>query len=688
MKKRLFAVLLTAILVLSSLSAFTYAEPWIENKLNSSHQNVYAANDFSGIDSFILVNPLGLAVDVNNPYLDFSFWHFVDTSRLSDHATIYFLKPDGSTYPVTTSENVAGQHYAIITPSDWMLLDGTSYSGAAGNFVLSHSGRHQATMGSLKVQASAAPFYYEIQPRTFYERPIYEFYERDVWDVYNLPITQYFVRTVDKYYERDVFDFYQRDVWNYYERDVDEYFERPVWDIYQREAQRYLIPVFTRKINSVDGTLVTRLEYSDNTTKAVPTNGGIFKNGHTYVEVNVAEASQPGGIWYTIADSSRNNGKKTPNEYNRPILYEYNVQIIDGQLIISFPDTLAYVNVGAEIVNKAKDFSGNAPKHYAGGLSVPLPAGYGDTVLLYTHIDGLGWYERDENGDWVYRFLEWRYDNDLTVYGEYQKIDSAVGEDVLVDTIKGDWELMKSEPQEYELVDTDKGPYVLVDTIYGDYTFDYEVVGEKEFVRRHEDPYVLVNSIAGDYEIVLEDTVRTLKAGTFSSSLVLTVNGVTYPLDTSFGLPIGSYTFTISSTGNEFAPVSKTVNVGPGDNGTIVFDPISWQQADVVLPVQEFHDDGEAIEDYKDNVLADEINDFYLPEVKTDLPAVEHHKDREPINDYKDRAETRFETDRDATRHDKDVAGEDVYIEEYKYLPDIKLGNDYDAWNEWAIRID
>ena len=219
----------------------------------------------------------------------------------------------------------------------------------------------------------------------------------------------------------------------------------------QKFMQVLFRPTFKRETSSVSGTLVTRLEYDNNTAAAKPINGGTFKNGHTYVEVNVCDAKGENGVDYQIADSSFNaNGKKTPAEYNRPIEYYYNVKIDDGKITVSFDDNLISANVGAYAVasldvassgnngngnngnngngngnngngngnngngnakgnssstttvqDPDKAFPGNAPSHKKNSVTIDMPANAGKTIYLYVHIDGISWYSSD------YKFVGW-----------------------------------------------------------------------------------------------------------------------------------------------------------------------------------------------------------------------------------------------------------------------------------------
>ncbi|MDD2434702.1 MAG: hypothetical protein PHO63_00405 [Bacilli bacterium] len=629
MKKRLLLFLFVIGILMQPMVINAYS---VENKLNDSHKNVYAGSNFTSMDTFYLNNPLNITnLNLSDPTADFSFWHFIDSGKQSEYAIVTFRTEDGveKSYTITPDPKSFGQHYAVITPSSWKLLDGISYANKSGNFNLSHSGRHEATMGKIRALAYLNPFYYEVIPHKYYERTVDKFYER----------------TVDKFYERTVVDYYQRTVDEFYERKVDEYYFRDVIEYYHRYAQQYAVPVFSKKVNSIDNTLVTRLTYNNDTNKAEAINGGVFKNGHTYVEIDVNDAESEEGIWFTIADSSKNNGKKTPDKYNRPIDYKYNVRIYGNKLIISFDDDLVSASVGAYVVNNPKDFPGNAPKHYKNTAVISLPKDYKSTVYLYTHIESLNWYDNEG----AYEFVEWRMDESKTKYFDYELDRTEKGSYELYDKVEHDYDLVKTEYGDYVYVKTEYGDYKLVDTKYGDFK--------------------LVKTEYGEYELVKSSEVRNKKFVSYEGTLTLTVNGEVMPLNQDLILAPGIYTFTLSGTGNVFETVSKIVTIRTGINDDVLFDDFIYTLAD----------------DIKNPVIHEE-----------DLEATIHEENLEATIHEKDLEATRNDSDQEAKKHYKDIEGEKFWldketIKEYKELyifrPVINLGNEIDPYNIYAIRL-
>jgi hypothetical protein len=153
---------------------------------------------------------------------------------------------------------------------------------------------------------------------------------------------------------------------------------QPVWqktlqDVYQPYYIKLIRPVFQYGVAE------------DGTKTLVSQSNSAFNNGHTWVTINVAEATQS-PIRIEIADSSKQN---------RPIGYSYYVMINGDKLIVSFDDNFISANYGAYVVGNPSDFPGNAPKHPADDQSYEfdMPDTYGDFVYLYFHIDGgIRWY--------------------------------------------------------------------------------------------------------------------------------------------------------------------------------------------------------------------------------------------------------------------------------------------------------
>ena len=92
---------------------------------------------------------------------------------------------------------------------------------------------------------------------------------------------------------------------------------------------------------------------------------------------------------------------------------------------------------------------------------------------------------------------------------------------------------------------------------------------------------------------------------------------------------------------DEFEPVSKVVTILPGQNNPINFD-ILYVLDDVTL----------------DSIIH-----------QKDKDATIHQKDLEAINIYSDEVK------------------EPIYNEEYLFRDDIKLGNSFDPFGEYAVRI-
>ena len=334
--------------------------------------------------------------DLSNGAPDVAFWHFVDSgtdSGTAPIATSMTLLYTCGTFEWTAdmgfSTNGGGNNpgWVVMTPLDCTLLDGYLLP-AINQFNLSGyvkaPGYRQPTLGALTVSADAT-LSYELTTT------------QPVWQ-----------KTIQPVWQKTV---------------------QPVW---QKTIQPLDAPAYEKKVSTGGtDTLVSRLTYSGTDAKAVPSNGYVFKNGHTVVTLDMAKATSAAGQWITIADSSYNaNGKKTPSEYNRPIDYQYNVKVAGNVLTISFDGRLISASVGAyaacSLVADKKgnvdidaSFPGNAPKHYANGVSLTLPAGCAQ-VYLYTHFEGgsLTWYTTGN-----YEFVGFRWVRDDVVKDAWLRDD-------------------------------------------------------------------------------------------------------------------------------------------------------------------------------------------------------------------------------------------------------------------------
>ena len=250
-------------------------------------------------------------------------------------------------------------------------------------------------------------------------------------------------------------------------------YQKTIQPVMQETQTTTYQPTFKRTApKSVNDTLVSRLQYSDDTAKAVPTNGGTFKNGHTYVSIPAADGTS---VTVPIADSSFNaNGKKTPDQYNTPIGYSYTATVSGNNLVISFDNALISVSVGAYVVGAdavAKNngngngnnknagataivdrFPGNAPSHQklttGQTLVVPLPAAPDENgnYDVYLHIESLSWYSGP------YEFAGWQtmsvesttqqVDTKTTV----NKVDSSTTEEQVVEPFTGGLTVVVTRP--------------------------------------------------------------------------------------------------------------------------------------------------------------------------------------------------------------------------------------------------
>ena len=428
--RKLGGVLLSSVMV--AAMAFATAVP----AMAAGGQTVPlkgTGTDFSGTwqNTFTLGAPVG-----TNP----SSWHLVYTgNNVSDITYMQITFTNGYVFvwnpSMGFSTNSGGNNpgFVIIAPYDWKINLAGSYlvTNDTKNVNFNISGFHQGssdTKGAIEPALEAYQQYnlttiqpvwqQTIQPvwqKTY--QPMWQKTIQPIWQKTTEPIWQ---KTIQPVWQKTIQPVYQKTiqpVWQKTTQPVRQKTVQPVWQqtiqpVWQKTYQPYQVPTFTRPTAQVSDTLVTRLTYSNNTASAVPVNGGVFKNGHTYVAVNVAAASAPGGVWLPIADSSYNsNGKKTPDQYNKPIGVMYNVQISGGKITISFGPEVISASVGAYAVgalngNADKAFPGNAPKHSSMSYTLDMPATTtGGMIYLYVHLEGIKWYT-----SMTYQFAGWQAD--------------------------------------------------------------------------------------------------------------------------------------------------------------------------------------------------------------------------------------------------------------------------------------
>lgn len=265
------------------------------------------------------------------------FWHFINPDKLGGYANINFIDENGK---IVEFKNVLpyknNQHFGVVTDYGWKLLSAKYFPQEAPKKGATQFNLSH-TAGKLPVVPAIGSLSVNVDVTKQHEKITYQ----PVWQ--------------NKY--------------------------QPIW---QKEYQPYYAPVYAKDVSA------------DDTKTLVSLSSNAFKNGHTYVPVNVATASAEGGTWFDIADSS---------PQNRATGYKYNVKIANNKLTISFDDRLIAANVGAYVVNNPQEFPGNAPAHFGNSVTVDMPTGYGDIVYLYFHnADGLKWYTTGK-----YEFKEYRW---------------------------------------------------------------------------------------------------------------------------------------------------------------------------------------------------------------------------------------------------------------------------------------
>lgn len=239
-------------------------------------------------------------------------------------------------------------------------------------------------------------------------------------------------------------------------------------------------------------------------------------------------------------------------------------------------------------------------------------------------------------GDKVYLYVH--FANGISWYttGEYEFVewrynDTIFGDYMLVDTMYGDYVLIKTEIGEYELVNTVYGDYRLVDIVYGDYMLIETIEVERK-------------TLTDTYDVKFDLIVYNADGEPVFISKILNNSEVIIPK-----LIPGNYTVIIS--GDDIDEQIKHINVLASEIAEVNFNDIPTiigEQVDIYLDNVE-----------NDNILEDIKNDNKLEDNKTDNKLEDFKEDNQLSNIYY-----------------PDII-----------LPDVKLGNETDPYDENAIRL-
>ena len=357
--KRIFTLMISIL----SIFAFTLV-------VNAASQTIYLKGSGSNFNGSNWNNVFKMTTEVGS---DPSVWHLVytgDNVGLITGMQLTFTNGEVFTWTPSMgfSTNQGGNNpgWVIVAPYDWQIAyvnsGNNNVSGSyvttneAGNINFNISGYHKGTpgerFGSLQVAVDA---------KLTYDKVTYQ----PIWQKVVLPTWQ---KELQPVWQKTVLPIWQKEIQPVWQKTL-----QPVW---QKEIRPVYVPRYAKEVSEHKGTLVTRLDYNNNTASAKPTNGGTFGNGMTWLKVDLKNMPST-GYTYPIADSSYNaNGKKTPSEYNNPIGYSYTVKQEGNNLVISFNDQLISASISAKVYSAAPDKhdpSGHKTISAGGSLIIPLP---------------------------------------------------------------------------------------------------------------------------------------------------------------------------------------------------------------------------------------------------------------------------------------------------------------------------
>jgi hypothetical protein len=310
----------------------------------------------------------------------------------------------------------------------------------------------------------------------------------------------------------------------------------------QKTYQPYKVPVFDKKISSINGTLVTSLA-------GVP--GGKFGNYMTWLAVDTDEAKVK-GITYQIADSSPNN---------KPIGYSYNIKIVGNELQFQLDERLISASVTVKLystIPTKHDPSGHRILTNGQTLIVPLPK-------IITNEKPVA--NATLNGNDVTIMVGTETEVFVNGFVKNGKVTFTVGDYEVLVEFNGNG--IKSAtvtkfPQEIP-------PYTPVIYMFVHFESLKWYTGEYEFVRwqEHGEPKLVSTKNAGE-EVVKDELVREdvkteeIIDGPYIKGVVLTVtgpDGYSYSGDLKelTGLKPGEYEITLTGEGFELSGTATVV---------------------------------------------------------------------------------------------------------------------------------
>ena len=410
-----------------------------------------------------------------------------------------------------------------------------------------------------------------------YSQDYQDIYSQDFWDVYSQDYQDVYSQDFWDVYSQDFWDVYSQDFWNVYSQDFwDVYtqdflnvYSQDFWNVYKKDFWDVYRPVFEKKINSVNDTLVSGITYGYGADgkSAMPQAGGYLGNGMTFLKINdIAQYTSENPLKVWIADSSQNsNGKKGPTEYNKNTAYSYNLYVDNGKVFVGFDDR--YVSSSFGILVSDTAFNGNPTskiKHDNNPKGTAVAADKNGNTYVFFHAENVKWYATADYAFTGWERIDTKYADPEFVekqYADPQFVETQYADPSFVDTVKGDPQLVGTEKADPVKVGTEKAEPVKVGT-------DENITATINDSSYSDTFTVTIEGPSG----TLNETVANIGSVSFSDLLA------------------GDYTVTLSGTDIDFA--SETVTVPAGGSASTSFsgktltkgEADKTQLADVINP--------------------------------------------------------------------------------------------------------
>ena len=447
-----------------------------------------------------------------------------------------------------------------------------------------------ARLGSLEATLDVkAQNFHEVLKQDFHNELKQDFHNELKQDFHNELAQDYHNELAQDYHNELKQDFHNELAQDYHNELAQDYHNELAQDFHNELAQDYhnvlkqdfhdeYVPVFEKYV-TYSGTLVSgiTLGYGTDGTSGLP--GGYLKNGMTYLKIsNIGQydSDNPLAVW--IADSSPQNKKMSPTEYNRNTDFMYELYVEDGKVFIEIveDDRLIDMDFGIQVSDKA--FTGNPTslvKHDNNPDGTPVMADSGGNTYVFFHSGGGSWYTTG-----FYEFVGWEFlqtvlDGDPYFFQKVLDGDPYLFQKVLdgdpyffQKVLDGDTyffqKVLDGDPYFFQKV-LDGDPCLFQKVLDGDpYFFQKVLDGDPYFFQKVLDgiPYS-IDDFPGEY------TVTLMKGASAIGTATLTKENKSKLFE---NLESGDYTVILTLGVTEIGRQDVTVN--PGEKATAAFTDI------------------------------------------------------------------------------------------------------------------